>query len=256
MEAATQVKEEKAAAVRAVKEGQIEAALLKAANDLEATRDRLKASQKTAHDTQKMLDAERNVNEETTQRLEAEMKAAKDELASQKQLAAVEVKRAALVKALSWWSVSSTPFPSFNSVLQVQILGIDEKSSNPGIHCVLSIVDEEGKVVGRSGRTPKSNINAPLYILLGDKGENAQKYIFFDVKWTKNKGNNTYKMKTEFYTFQKLVSGMKSGETTDNEEQLQLYKKPADFTRDPKYIRKLGKNSLMKVRWTTIKPNK
>mmetsp|Transcript_32411 Transcript_32411/g.63345 ORF Transcript_32411/g.63345 Transcript_32411/m.63345 type:complete len:518 (+) Transcript_32411:19-1572(+) len=151
-----------------------------------------------------------------------------------------------LFEPLSWWAVSNTPPDNKDlRVLKLALVSMDEKTSNEDTHIVISVVDDQGKVVGRSARTPPGALKAPVYILVGEKGEqDPPLYLFLQVKYAKRKkaGLKMSELGFGFTELDPLVNWLHK--SVKNPLELQTYKKPTDFTRDPTVIKKNGRNTL------------
>lgn len=196
---------------------------------------------------------------------EADVQAQLEEYALRAQTLEAKLK---LLESVSMWSVVPTVPSEYNcSLMKVRLESCDIKVtklknveqnissrnllSEPArkaksevdelqdMHIVVTVVDDKGQVVGKSCRTPKGNMLAPLYILCPGTPEQGQHYVFFQIKCAKKKQLHT-KMSTRCFAFHDIGKISKKNRPF----KLKLYKKPTDFTRDPESITPLGMDSI------------
>eukprot|EP00468_Gymnochlora_sp_CCMP2014_P011977 CAMPEP_0167764080 /NCGR_PEP_ID=MMETSP0110_2-20121227/13797_1 /TAXON_ID=629695 /ORGANISM="Gymnochlora sp., Strain CCMP2014" /LENGTH=573 /DNA_ID=CAMNT_0007651371 /DNA_START=28 /DNA_END=1749 /DNA_ORIENTATION=+ len=152
------------------------------------------------------------------------------------------------LKPMSWWSIrNELPATAFGQkVLKIALTSLDEKSNGEDKHVLASVVDQQGRVIGRACRTPSDAIRAPFYVTLGDRtSTDPPLYLIFQVRLTKIKKKGT-KIKELAWSVLELSSLMDFHKSMDNPLPLDLLKKPSDFTREADSMKPLGK-SKMKV---------
>lgn len=147
-----------------------------------------------------------------------------------------------VLKSLSMWGVSDKDIQS-SQTWKVQIDTIDSKTAallkgKQDTHMEIVIVDKNGRVLGRAARTPTDNYKSPLYITAGDKKEDV--YVIAQLKWDKKK-KMMQKLSTIAWGFIPIAS-IDFG--VDRLNEMQLYKKPVDLSRDPEVISALGSQKL------------
>jgi len=101
-------------------------------------------------------------------------------------------------------------------------LSPSKTKSSEELYIEITVVDEMGHIMGRSGWTPKTNIHAPMYIVQGETEE--PRYAFLQLKRLKRK-KGSVKPSEVCNAFVKLDKAWQG------KRHLKLYKKPVDFTR-------------------------
>jgi len=105
------------------------------------------------------------------------------------------------------------------------------------------IVDNTGQILGRSARTePGALIHKPLYIICGPEQE--PRFLFLGLKQYKAK-KGTLKASEMGFAFLNLQECEKDKET---EIKIQMYKKPINYTRDPKRLQTMGGTMSIQLR--------
>jgi len=215
------------------------------AEDLDKAR---KAETKTTlelNNTKKDADNKAKASADNLADLEAKLEAAQAKIQTLQDETAKAAEGVLALTPMVWWSVMLSP-PDVKGlkILKVALHSMDEKSSGDDKHLVCTVVDDAGKIVGASCRTPPNAIRAPLYIILGDvKETDPALYIFFTIKHAKKK-KKMVKMSEIAYAYMEVLPILNFYKSMDNPNVMQLYKKPADFTRDPDSQKAFGKNTM------------
>ncbi len=205
---------------------------------------------------QKEREAQHASDAAKIQKLEADLQSAKSEVSQRD--AEIKSGRQNFIMLVRehWWTVSAQePPPAVKStctLFRVRMADTDDKHGNEDTHIVASVVDDEGKVMGRSARTPKGDTKAPLYVWLGGEGQNQGKWLFLQIKWAKRKGDVT-KMSEQNFAFVELQEFLRKDRSPANPAPLKLYRKPTTFTRDPSKLKAAGKMN-MRVAWEVLRP--
>mmetsp|Transcript_11530 Transcript_11530/g.28415 ORF Transcript_11530/g.28415 Transcript_11530/m.28415 type:complete len:600 (-) Transcript_11530:621-2420(-) len=109
-------------------------------------------------------------------------------------------------------------------------------------YLVVTVVDEEGTILGRSARTDPGELGKPVYIVRGSNVENC--FVFIQLKRTKNFYGVSAKSSDIAYTF---CSMLDLDKYQGYDLTLPMYKKPVDFTRDSRKLVKAGGTLTMQA---------
>jgi len=157
------------------------------------------------------------------------------EAKEKKAKAAAEDKEKRMLAELSWNGISDefTAKISGISAWKISLQSCELVNANlmDGKYFAATIVNEMGTIIGRSAQSKTNKIQEPLYIVSGSLEE--PRYLFLKLKQIKSKTNMVYKFSEMGYSFVDLADP----QFTPGTQRLRVFKKPVDYTRDPKKMK-------------------
>mmetsp|Transcript_2185 Transcript_2185/g.3041 ORF Transcript_2185/g.3041 Transcript_2185/m.3041 type:complete len:418 (+) Transcript_2185:130-1383(+) len=142
-------------------------------------------------------------------------------------------------------SFSSSKNPKAVSLSPNNIAQIGSSPSRAGEpFVVFTVVDNTGHILGRSARSKPGDLSYPVHVMCGStpaNSEEEERFLFVQLKHFKAKSGSlrASEIGFAFASFGSLAGAL--------HHDLPIYKKPVDFTMDPKKLSKSGGRMVIRV---------